>query len=65
MVTIRISDTTKQLLDSLKQEEHATSYDEIIRQLLEKELKIPKSMFGAMPGFHWTKEEDRIKCREL
>jgi hypothetical protein len=32
--TIQVSNTTKQLLEKVKAEEHAASYDEIIQRLL-------------------------------
>jgi predicted CopG family antitoxin len=56
--TIQISDTTKQLLETFKTEKK--TYDDIIRELAHKKLKIPKSGFGMTPGLSWNKEEDRL-----
>jgi len=62
--TIQISNTTKQMLEQLKKKENAKSYDEIINNLMKKHTKIPKSMFGALKGKGWTKE-DRLDFREF
>jgi predicted CopG family antitoxin len=43
--TIQIKETTKQLLDKLKIKEEKKSYDEVIEEILKKEIKIP-DMFG-------------------
>lgn len=64
MTTIQISTTTKQLLQALKEEEHATSYEEVLRPMLEKRLRIPKSMFGVIRGLKWKKSEDRLNFHE-
>lgn len=63
--TIQVSDTTKQMLDMLKEKKHAKTHDMLIHELLEKEAKIPKSMFGSIKGLKWNKEEDRAIFREL
>jgi predicted CopG family antitoxin len=54
--TIQVSDTTKQLLEKLKEKEHARSYDEVIKDLAEKKMRIKKSMFGSVPGLKWQKK---------
>jgi hypothetical protein len=62
--TIQVSDTTKQLLDMLKEKRQAKSHDIVLQQLLESEAKIPKSMFGTLKGMKW-KKEDRFDFNEL
>lgn len=62
--TIQVSETTKQMLQMLKEEEHATSYEEVIRQMLDERLNVPKSMLGALKGFRWKKSEDRLQFHE-
>lgn len=61
--TIQISNTTKQMLEQLKEKENAKSYDEIITALMKKHTKLPKSMFGTLKGKGWTKH-DRLEFRE-
>ncbi len=58
--TVQISDTTRQKLEALKQKEGAHTIDEIISKLADKELKVPKSMFGRAKISPWTKA-DRMK----
>ena len=56
--TIQVSDTTKQMLDMLKQQEQADSYDQVIKHLVKTHAKVPKSMFGSMKGMKpWTKAD--------
>lgn len=62
--TIQVSNTTKQMLEQLKKKEHAKSYDEIIVDLMKKHTKLPESMFGALKGKGWVKE-DRLELREF
>ena len=62
--TIQVSDSTKQVLESLKVKESAASYDELIRHLVDKHSKIPKSMFGSIKTSKW-KKEDRFDFHEL
>lgn len=63
--TIQVSDTTKQMLDMLKEKKQAKTHDMVIQQLAQAEMKIPESMFGAAKGMRWKKEEDRAVFREL
>ena len=63
--TIQVSETTKQLLDMLKEKKQAKTHDMVIQQLVQAEMKIPDSMFGAVKGLKWKKEEDRADFREL
>jgi predicted CopG family antitoxin len=62
--TIQVSDTTKQLLQKIKEEIKASSFDEIINGLLQKKQQIPNSMFEVDKGMKWTKA-DRLNFREL
>ena len=62
--TIQVSDTTKQMLDMLKEKKQAKTHDILIQQLLQTEMKIPKSMFGAIKGLKW-KKEDRADFHEF
>lgn len=64
MTTIQISGTTKQLLEILKQKEHAKTYDHVIQNLLRKQQQLPTSLFGSMKGMKW-KKEDRLELNEL
>lgn len=63
--TIQISDETKQLLEHVKTQEEAPSYDEVIKILLEKHTKIPKSMFGVGKGMKLWSKKDRMVLHEL
>ncbi|MBI4143961.1 hypothetical protein HY486_01810 [Candidatus Woesearchaeota archaeon] len=49
VTTIQVSETTRQQLEILKKKERAVSFDKIIGELLDKKLKIPKTMLGAIP----------------
>tara|TARA_Y100000310_G_scaffold242934_1_gene247204 strand:+ start:2367 stop:2564 length:198 start_codon:yes stop_codon:yes gene_type:complete len=62
--TIQISDGTKQILQKLKEQQHAANYDQVIGDLLRKSAKIPKSMFGTAKGMKWEKK-DRLGFNEL
>mgnify|MGYP001577833928 CR=1 FL=1 len=63
--TIQVSETTKQLLDMLKEKKQVKTHDMLIQQLLQTETKIPKSMFGAMKGLKKWSKEDRFDFHEL
>ena len=45
VTTIQLNETTKQLLDKLKAQEKAESFDELIRRLVESRVKV-RDMFG-------------------
>ncbi len=62
--TIQVSDTTKQLLDMLKEKKQIKTHDKLIQRLLEEEIAVPKSMFGAIKGLKW-KKEDRADFHEF
>ncbi len=63
--TIQISDETKQLLEHLKTEEEAPSYDQVIKILLEEHTKIPKSMFGVGKEMKSWSKKDRMNLHDL
>ena len=58
--TIQVSNTTRQKLESLKEQLSAVTLDEVISKIADKELKAPKSMFGKVKISPWTKK-DRMK----
>lgn len=62
--TIQISNVTKQLLETLKEEENANSYDKIIQNLVNEHQEISKSMFGTIKGLRWNKN-DRMKIKDV
>lgn len=62
--TIQVSETTKQLLEKIKEKKHATSYDQIIQQLVKKYTGVAPSLFGSVKGLHWNKK-DRLDFHEL
>ena len=56
--TVQVSVTTKQMLEMLKEDKKLKTFDQALQYLLDKELKIPKSMFGALKGLgKWTKAD--------
>jgi hypothetical protein len=63
--TIQVSAGTKQLLDRLKQQEEAASYDDVIAHLISSHAKVPKSMFGAARKKMKFTKADRMKFHEL
>ena len=58
--TIQISDITRQKLGVLKEQEGLHTLDEVISKIVDRELKIPKSMFGRMKISGW-KKSDRMR----
>lgn len=63
--TIQVSDTTKQMLDMLKEKKQIKTHDKLIQYLIEEEVAVPKSMFGAMKGLKKWSKEDRFDFHEL
>ena len=63
--TIQVSQETKQLLEELKKKDQTKTYDEVIQKLAQKQLRIPRSMFGATKKITPWKKEDRAAFREL
>ena len=68
--TIMVSETTKQMLDAVKEEEHMESFDALIRNILQSREPVPRSMFGKGrgKGLQWKKEyrmdldEHHLRC---
>lgn len=58
--TIQVSDATKQVLDYLKKEEEADSYDQVIQELTRVKTKVPQSMFGSVKFSRPWSREDRM-----
>lgn len=65
ITTIQVKETTKQLLDKVKEKEKLNSYDEIIRNLLQNKLKIP-NLFGITKNKPLRfKKEDEMSFNEV
>lgn len=47
--TIPLEKETVQVLEKLKGKYNVSSYDKLIKQMLQKETQMPKSLFGAYP----------------
>ena len=62
--TIQVSEATKRVLERLKKEEGASSYNEVIERIVKERAGVPKSMFGSMKGKGWKKEY-RMEFHEL
>jgi hypothetical protein len=62
--TLQLDKSTVQILKDMKKKSGARSYDEVIRVLILKERKVPKSIFGSNPRLGPFKEEDRAEIRE-
>lgn len=62
--TIQVSDGTRQVLERLKKQQHATTYDQVIQQLIRVKTKVPATMFASARGIKWNKK-DRIDFHEL
>ncbi len=45
--TIPLEKETVQVLEKLKSKYNVSSYDKLIKQMLQKETQTPKSLFGA------------------
>jgi predicted CopG family antitoxin len=50
MKTIALNERTFQILKDLKKKEEAGSFDEIVLNLVVKERRMPKSLFGSLRG---------------
>jgi len=65
VVTIKIEESTLQLLKALKEETGSKNFDDAIRKISEKRVRVPKSMFGAHPEMSSFTEKDKIQFHEL
>lgn len=65
VTTVQISDETKRLLDLLKKDSKKT-FDLLIKEMVQEQLQIPKSMAGIYKNklTPWNKERDRPKDRD-
>jgi len=63
--TVQVSEKTLQILNKLKEETGLKSYDEVIRELIVKTSKIPRSMFGSNPKLTPFSARDEAESHEL
>jgi len=63
--TVQVAEKTLQMLNKLKEEMSARSYDEVIRALISERKGIPRSMFGANRKLKSFSEEDEAEFHEL
>ena len=63
--TVQVAEKTLQMLNKLKEEMSARSYDEVIRALISERKRIPRSMFGANRKLKSFSEEDEAEFHEL
>jgi predicted CopG family antitoxin len=56
--TIQVKDDVQQMLDRLKKEIDAKSYDEVIRYLFKKAKRLDKSHFGSLPRLESFQREE-------
>jgi predicted CopG family antitoxin len=56
--TIQVKDDVQQMLDRLKKEIDAKSYDEVIRYLFKKAKRMDKSHFGSLPKLESFQREE-------
>ncbi len=56
--TIQIRDDVQQMLDRLKKEIDAKSYDEVIRYLFKKAKRMDRSHFGSLPKLEPFQREE-------
>ncbi len=48
--TIRVTEQTRRKLEKLKDQRRARSLDELLAQIADRELAMPKSLFGKVKG---------------
>jgi len=64
--TIQVRESTKQMLEQIKELENISTFDDVITKLAEEKLSIPKSLFGKGKGkISKFKREDRLELHEL
>ncbi len=56
--TIRISKEMLQELEKLKKEKRASSYEELIKKLIEESKRLKKSHFGTLPKLEKFRREE-------
>ncbi len=63
MKTIALNEKTFEMLEDLKKEKKAESFNELVKGIILERNKIPNSMFGVLKGKmkpFTTKERDKI-----
>ncbi len=63
--SVQVSEKTIQLLDKLKKELGARSFDQVIRDLITDRNKIPRSMFGSNPKLRPFSQKEEAESHEL
>ena len=63
--TVQVAEKTLQMLNKLKEEMRARSYDQVIRALISERKKIPCSMFGSNRKLKPFSGEDKAEFHEL
>ena len=59
ITTIQVEKSTVTILNKVKKKYGVKSYDKAIKKMASKEVKIPKSMFGAHPELKpFRRDED-------
>jgi len=56
--TIQVKKKTIGILNKIKEKYGVSSYDKAIQEMAKKEIKIPKSMFGADPKLKTFKRDE-------
>lgn len=56
--TVAIKEDTMEMLKAVREQLHATSFDEVIRKLILEKKKLKKSYFGAFPGLGEFQREE-------
>ncbi|MDI6708765.1 MAG: hypothetical protein QME47_06760 [Candidatus Thermoplasmatota archaeon] len=65
VTTIQIEETTLQMLKQLKERSKAKSYEEVIKELVEAKISVPKSMFGKRPKMKKFTLKEEAEFHEL
>jgi len=64
VTTIQINDSTKQMLERIKEIENKPTFDDVITELAKDKLEVPASLFGK-GKISKFKKEDRLKLHEF
>ena len=63
--TVQVNEKTLQMLNKVKKEMKAKSYDEVIKTLIIERKKIPSTMFGSNRKLNSFSQHDEVEFREL
>ncbi|MGB9841755.1 MAG: hypothetical protein ACPLKZ_03415 [Candidatus Bathyarchaeales archaeon] len=63
--TVQVDEKTLQMLNKIKKEMKAKSYDEVIKKLISERQKIPSSMFGSNRKLTPFSAADEVEFHEL